>query len=80
VARLDVNFVNRPGYAIRRRKLPLLQASFDVDVLALFIRHGDVRNFVVKNKAVPVGVGLRLAIVPGEMIRLAETGIRYLRA
>jgi len=52
VAGLDVNFVNRPAYAIRRRKLPLLQASFYVDVLALFIRHGDVRNFVVKNKAV----------------------------
>ena len=44
------------------------------------LRHRNVRDFVVKDQAVPVRVGLRFAITPREMIGLTETEINYLRA
>ena len=75
-----MDFVNSPRDPIGRREFSLLQTSFDVNVLALLVRHRNVCDFVVKNQAVPVGVRLRLLITPREMIRLAETEIDHLRA
>ena len=72
-------FVNGARDAIGRREFPLLQTSFDVNVLALLVRHRNVGDFVVKNQAVPVGMRLRFPITPGEMIRFAETEINHLR-
>ena len=75
MAGLDVNFVNSPGHPVGRRELPLLQASFDVDVLALLICHHHVSDLIIKDQTVPVRVGLRLTVAPGEVIGLAQSGV-----
>ena len=75
-----VDFVNGPRYPISWREFPLLQTTFDVNVLALLVRHRQVGDFVVKDQAVPVRVGLRFPVTPRKMIRLAETEIHDLRA
>ena len=74
-----MDFVNGPRDPIGWREFPLLQTSFDVNVLALLVRHGNVGDFVVKNQAVPIGMRLRFPITPREMIRFAETEIDHLR-
>jgi len=73
-------FVNGARDPIGRREFPLLQTSFNVNVLALLVRHRNVRDFVVKDQAVPVRVGLRFPIMPREMIGLTETEINHLSA
>ncbi len=80
VAGLDVNFVNGPSNSIGRSELPLLEAAFDVDVLALLIGHRNFGNLAVEDKAVPVRVRLWFAVTPDEVICLAETDIRHLHA
>lgn len=74
-----VDFVNGPRDPIGRCEFPLLETSFDVNVLALLVRHRNVGDFVVENQAVPVGMRLWFPVTPREMIRFAETEIDHLR-
>ena len=73
-------FVNGARDPIGRREFPLLQTSFDVNVLALLVRHRNVRDFVVKDQAVPVRVGLGLTIAPGKARGFTETDVGNLRS
>ena len=69
------HFVHRPLAAVLWSELPGLERSFDEEIVAFFVRRGDVGEVAVKHQAVPVGVFLRLGR-QDRALRLCEAVLR----
>jgi hypothetical protein len=75
-----MDFVHGSGNAIGGSEFTLLEGTLNENVVVFVVRDGDVRHVTVENDAVPVGVGLLLAVAAGEPVALFQPGICHFRA